>query len=63
MNAEIMLSYLADLSANNEREWYHAHKRVSSGNRAIRMFGAGIDLRDRRVGCKRFTQRSQRINL
>lgn len=27
MNAEIMLSYLADLSANNEREWYHAHKK------------------------------------
>ena len=27
MNAEIMLSYLADLSANNEREWYNAHKK------------------------------------
>lgn len=26
MNTELMLNYLADLSANNHREWYHAHK-------------------------------------
>ena len=27
MNTEIILNYLAELSANNEREWYHAHKK------------------------------------
>ena len=26
MNTQSMLDYLADLSANNDREWYHAHK-------------------------------------
>ena len=26
MNTQLMLNYLADLSANNHREWYHAHK-------------------------------------
>ena len=26
MDMEMILSYLADLSANNNREWYHAHK-------------------------------------
>lgn len=26
MNTEIMLSYLTELSKNNNREWYHAHK-------------------------------------
>ena len=27
MNTEMILNYLAELSANNEREWYHAHKK------------------------------------
>lgn len=27
MNTEVMLNYLAELSANNNREWYHAHKK------------------------------------
>lgn len=27
MNTELMLDYLARLSANNDREWYHAHKK------------------------------------
>lgn len=26
MNTQFMLNYLAELSANNNREWYHAHK-------------------------------------
>lgn len=26
MDTQLMLDYLADLSANNTREWYHAHK-------------------------------------
>ncbi len=26
MNIQFMLNYLAELSANNNREWYHAHK-------------------------------------
>ena len=26
MNTQLMLNYLADLSANNNREWYHGHK-------------------------------------
>lgn len=26
MNTQLMLDYLADLSANNQREWYHAHR-------------------------------------
>jgi uncharacterized protein (TIGR02453 family) len=26
MNTQMILDYLADLSANNNREWYHAHK-------------------------------------
>lgn len=26
MNGEVILSYLSDLEAHNEREWYHAHK-------------------------------------
>lgn len=26
MNTHIILSYLSDLSSNNNREWYHAHK-------------------------------------
>ena len=27
MNNKLMLNYLADLSANNNREWYHEHKK------------------------------------
>ncbi len=27
MNNKLMLNYLADLSANNNREWYHDHKK------------------------------------
>ena len=27
MNTEIILNYLAELSANNNREWYHSHKK------------------------------------
>lgn len=27
MNNQIILNYLAELSANNNREWYHAHKK------------------------------------
>ena len=30
MNTQLMLNYLADLSANNHREWYHAHKAARS---------------------------------
>jgi len=26
MNTQFMINYLAELSANNNREWYHAHK-------------------------------------
>ena len=26
MNTQLILNYLAELSANNNREWYHAHK-------------------------------------
>ena len=26
MNTQLMMDYLAELSANNNREWYHAHK-------------------------------------
>lgn len=26
MNTEIILNYLSELSANNDREWYHGHK-------------------------------------
>ena len=26
MNTQIILNYLKDLSENNNREWYHAHK-------------------------------------
>ena len=26
MNISAILQYLTDLSANNNREWYHAHK-------------------------------------
>ena len=26
MNTQLILNYLADLSKNNNREWYHAHK-------------------------------------
>ena len=26
MNTQMILDYLAELSANNNREWYHAHK-------------------------------------
>ena len=26
MDTRMILKYLADLSANNDREWYHAHK-------------------------------------
>ena len=26
MNMQMILDYLAELSANNNREWYHAHK-------------------------------------
>ena len=26
MNTQLIMNYLADLSAHNEREWYHAHK-------------------------------------
>ena len=27
MNAKLMLDYLSSLSANNNREWYHGHKK------------------------------------
>ena len=27
MNTQIILNYLAELSANNTRDWYHAHKK------------------------------------
>ena len=26
MNTQMILEYLSDLCANNNREWYHAHK-------------------------------------
>ena len=26
MNTQMILDYLTELSANNNREWYHAHK-------------------------------------
>ena len=26
MNTQLILKYLTDLSENNNREWYHAHK-------------------------------------
>ena len=26
MNTQMMMGYLTELSANNNREWYHAHK-------------------------------------
>ena len=26
MNTQLILNYLTELSAHNEREWYHAHK-------------------------------------
>ena len=27
MNTELILNYLAELSVNNNREWYHEHKK------------------------------------
>lgn len=34
MNTKIILNYLADLSANNNREWYHEHKKENKAANA-----------------------------
>lgn len=34
MNTKIILDYLADLSANNNREWYHEHKKENKAANA-----------------------------
>ena len=36
MGMKIILDYLAELSANNNREWYHEHKRER--NEAVERF-------------------------
>ncbi len=34
MNTKIILNYLADLSVNNNREWYHEHKKENKAANA-----------------------------
>ena len=43
MNTQIILEYLADLSQNNDREWYHAHKeRYKQANAEFELLIGGL---------------------
>lgn len=44
MNTNMILSYLTDLSKNNNREWYHAHKKELKIQRSGIMYSILMNL-------------------